>query len=161
MKLIYIYSGEEVQAGDRVLLENGEYIHVADFIKPEQGNLEGRVVVRRSNDTLHPRYVSEIGAVWIEREDRGELPLHKVVTLEVTAAKKKMDFEKVIRETYMIWRSPGGFRYEIYNRCYLKISDDTQTAKEVMRQKNKIGTWEGYKSPKDNQPGNAVWFEEP
>jgi len=71
MRLVYTATQEPVKAGD-IHKINGETFYVGDFPPPHKPDSEGKVQLK-----THPydwfgmdRYVSVIGAEWIEREDR-------------------------------------------------------------------------------------------
>ena len=73
MRLVYEASGKEVQVGDVVHLDSGAYT-VQYFDKPHKPASSGKVTVRHAYDDVgygQEYYVGVIGAVWIEREDRG------------------------------------------------------------------------------------------
>jgi len=73
MRLVYEASGKEVQVGDVVHLDSGAYT-VWHFDKPHKPASSGKVFIRpisNENGFSHEYYVGVIGAVWIEREDRG------------------------------------------------------------------------------------------
>lgn len=79
MKLVYETSGDPVKVGDRI--EKDGYVWVVDSIQePHHAGSTGRVYVSLP-DWQHPNeprsvgtrgyFPGVIGAVWIEREDRG------------------------------------------------------------------------------------------
>ena len=73
MKLVYEASKKLVKVGDKVTLaRGGEKAKVAWFMPPHTSESEGKVTVYlvKSGHTQE-FYVSIIGAVWVEREDRG------------------------------------------------------------------------------------------
>lgn len=73
MKLVYLATMKEVKVGDIVDKGEGEMLEVTYFRKPHKSNSEGKVsVVTVNTDRRWEYFVSVIGAVWIEREDRGE-----------------------------------------------------------------------------------------
>jgi hypothetical protein len=85
MRLVYEDTKKEVQIGDKVELSHGDTATVLAFNKPHKPSSSGKVIVERvglvelsdgtilSDQPYHREYyVSVIGAVWIEREDRGE-----------------------------------------------------------------------------------------
>lgn len=73
MILVYKDTGHTVQKGDIVDFGEGDYV-VQHFFKPHKPSSEGKVTVyRRFKDPFEYArefYVSVIGAVWIDREDR-------------------------------------------------------------------------------------------
>ena len=80
MKLVYEASGDPVKVGDRI--EKGGEVWVVDSIQePHHAGSTGRVYVSLPNPN-EPKnagtrgfFPGVIGAVWIEREDRGWKPL--------------------------------------------------------------------------------------
>ena len=74
MRLVYESSGKEVKVGDVVHLDSGAYT-VYSFSEPHKPASSGKVFIRpisNENGFSAEYYVSVIGAVWIEREDRGK-----------------------------------------------------------------------------------------
>jgi len=69
MKLVYNFSNEPVKIGDRAKLSDGTWVTVHYFREPHKPSSQGKVTVQEGG-TTREYYVSIIGAVWIEREDR-------------------------------------------------------------------------------------------
>ena len=78
MKLVYEESGERVDSGDHVTLRDGEEAIVEWCERPHKPSSQGHVTLRmkKSNGTQQ-FYVSVIEAKWVEREDRGFIPIGK------------------------------------------------------------------------------------
>ena len=55
--------------GDKVTLSNGTEVKVHYFREPHKPGSQGKVTVQEGGSTRE-YYVSIIGAVWVEREDR-------------------------------------------------------------------------------------------
>lgn len=70
MRLVYEDTGEEVQVGDRILVDGG--LAKVDFFRPpHKPSSSGKVSVLHDGDDMSVEYyVGVIGAKWIEREDR-------------------------------------------------------------------------------------------
>lgn len=72
MRLVYreLKDGKqvEVKVGDKCMV-GGRPMQVYDFQKPHKSSSEGKIILKDGLDYVE-RYVSVIGAEWIEREDR-------------------------------------------------------------------------------------------
>lgn len=82
MRLVYTATQQPVQIGDTVKVD-GRDLLVDSFAKPRSGDSEGKVTLRVPGNTDvcggPTYYVSIIGAEWIEREDRANLPPVRIV----------------------------------------------------------------------------------
>ena len=73
MRLVYKDTGKAVEVGDIVDLGRGEMVSVRYFREPHKAASSGHVSVTTVNsDRSAEYYVGVIGAVWVDREDRGE-----------------------------------------------------------------------------------------
>lgn len=77
MKLVYKDTGIEVKVGDRVILDGATY-RITHFAKPHKPSSSGKVCVQKSGtDGFGSEYyVSVINAMWIDREDQMQEPMH-------------------------------------------------------------------------------------
>lgn len=70
MKLIYEKTGEQVQAGDLVSLQDGELYRLDFYREPHKPSSTGRVYITpEGGGGQRELFPSVIGAKWIERED--------------------------------------------------------------------------------------------
>lgn len=70
MRLVYKDSGFEVKVGDKVFIDGQEFT-VVSFAKPHKPESQGKATVQRCGvGYTSEYYVSVLGAVWVEREDR-------------------------------------------------------------------------------------------
>lgn len=67
MKLVYEKTGVEVKVGDVV-----NDCEITYFAKPHKPASSGHISYKDAQGNSRESYVGGLGAVWIEREDRGE-----------------------------------------------------------------------------------------
>lgn len=82
MRLVYTATQKPVQIGDTVTLRDNQRFTVDHFAKPHKPDSEGKVALKPygwSTSSCSEYFVSVIGAEWIEREDRANLPPVRIV----------------------------------------------------------------------------------
>lgn len=107
MRLVYTATQKPVQAGDIVVVA-GRQLEVGHFAKPHKPDSSGKVSLRLPGADMDSfeYFVGIIGAEWIEREDRANLPPVRIARRARTAADIEADI-RVLSEQLQAAKNMG------------------------------------------------------